>query len=200
MKTNLILLLLTALCFTFSCKNEDDNGGPINPDPEPTGPIVVNNAGFEDFPTGWPDGWWHRNEPYKVEWTDEEAFSGSHSVTIQSDTLIDDFNFWGQTITENIQTGKKLRLRVNIKTVNIEGEGASIVIRGDNTPTPEGSAELFISTQGSLYIGGTHNWKEYSVELEDSISAAIQSITVYMVLLPNTTGQIYFDDIILEYL
>ena len=200
MKTNFFILFSAILLVTFSCKNEDDDGGPITPDPEPSGPIVVNNTGFEDFPGGWPDGWWHRNEPYTVEWTDEESFSGTYSVTIQSDTLIDDFNFWGQTITENIQVGRKLRLRVNVKTVNVEGEGASIVIRGDTTPTPEGSAELFISTQGDVFIGGTHNWKEYSVELEDTIPASIRSITVYMVLLPYTTGQIYFDDIILEYI
>ena len=201
MKRNFLLLSFSfLLILNWSCKKDDDGAVVVEDDnPIPAGPIVVNNTGFEYSPSGWPDGWWHRNEPYKVEWTNEDAFSGNYSVSITSDTLVDDFNYWGQTITENIQPGKKLILRVNIKTVNVEGEGASIVIRGDNTPTPQGTAELFISTQGDIFIGGTHNWKEYSVKLEEPISPSILSISIYLVLLPYTTGQIFFDDITLTY-
>ena len=198
MKQYLSLFFALVLLLSWSCKKDDDGMPPIE-EPEPSGPIVVNNTGFEQSPASWPDGWWHTTEPYDVSWTDEDAFSGEYSVSITSDTLVDGFSFWGQSINENIQAGKKLLLRVNVKTVDVQGEGASIVIRGDNTPTPQGTAELFVSTQGDIFIGGTHNWKEYSVMLEDPIPSTIQSITVYMVLLPYTTGQIFFDDVTLTY-
>ena len=128
---NLLLFLLFVILLA-ACKQEDDDATTPMEDPN-LGPIVVNNAGFENQPTGWPDGWWHRTEPYQVSWTMDESFSGNGSVTISSDTLVDDFNYWGQSFNENIQAGKKLRLQVNVKLDNVVGEGISIVIRGDDT-------------------------------------------------------------------
>lgn len=188
--------IILASIFFLGCNKEDDDGGT----PGPTGPIELANTGLEDINNGLPVGWWSNPGPYELFTTDTTAFNGAYSAGLTSnDSTAQDFGFWAQTITDNIQVDKKLRLRVNIRAENVVGEGASIVIRGDNTLVPQGPAELFITTQDDLYIGGTHNWKEYRVALEDPITSDIQSITVYVILLPNTSGTIFFDDIILEY-
>ena len=194
MKSKTILLVLSTILLFSGCKKDEEG------QPTPTG-IVLSNTGAEQGSGGMPDDWWFRNGPYQVGWTSEEAFEGDNSIKITSDSSDDDdFGFWAISSTEGIEEGRRLRLQVSVKTVGVEGEGASIVIRGDDTTTPQGSAELFISTQGDIYIGGTSDWKDYSVDLEDFISPTIQSITVYLVLLPNTSGTVYFDNIRLTYI
>ena len=88
-------------------------------------------------------------------------------------------------------------LEVKIKS-NLIGEGISIVIRGDNTVHPTGTAEQFVTTQGSSPISGTFDWTDYGVKLAN-VDASTQSLTVYLVYLQNTTGEVYFDDISLTY-
>lgn len=194
-----LTLFVLATFLILGCKKEDDEM--IVEEPTPSGPIVLLNTGVESVDhSGIPVDWWYRAGPYQLFTTDTTAFSGNVSAGIFSDSLSADFGFWSQSTNENIQAGKKLRLRVNIKTENVVGEGASIVIRGDNTIVPQGPAELFASTQGDIFIGGTHNWKEYRVELEEPISPTIRSITIFVVLLPYTTGTIFMDEVQLSYL
>lgn len=193
----LIWIAFTAFLF-FGCKKEDDE---MIVEPAPSVPIVLTNTGIELVDNaGIPIDWWYRAGPYDLFTTDTTAFNGNQSAGLtSSDSTSADFGYWAQSTSENIQSGRKLRLRVNIKTENVIGEGASIVIRGDDAPAPAGNAELFESTEGDIFIGGTHNWKEYRVTLERPISPSIQSITVFVVLLPYTTGTVFFDDVILEY-
>ena len=47
-------------------------------------------------------------------------------------------------------------------------------------------------------ITGTFDWKEQSIKMT-KVGENIKSLTVYLVYLPNTTGEVYFDDISLTY-
>lgn len=195
-KSNYLGLFL----FLILCLSCDKDAATVIEEPILISAITMENAGFEKDPMGWPSDWWHKTEPYEVRWDSDQAYDGDGSVAIESDTLVDGFNFWGQTMAQNVQTGRKLRLRVKVKLDQVRGEGVSIVIRGDDTFSPEGNAEAFVTTQGTVYISGTHNWQEYQVTQLENMPESINSITVYLVLLPNTTGTVWFDEVKLEYL
>jgi hypothetical protein len=82
-------------------------------------------------------------------------------------------------------------LRARVRT-DLTGRGVSLVIRGDDTPRPADSAEAFATTQGRLTISGASGWVEQVVRL-DRLPTEMQSVTVYLVFLPGTTGTVTFD-------
>ena len=79
----------------------------------------------------------------------------------------------------------------------VRGEGVAIAIRTDDTVTPKGYAEAFVTTQGTAQISGSMGWREYSVTL-NQVPLTAESITVYLIYLPGTTGTVYLDDISLS--
>ena len=171
-----------------SCNKDDVRSGQL-----------LNNSDVETGSTT-PNSWYFSTGEgkYNVTWTDTESFSPSKSLKISTQTADHtDFAAWGQTINTNLPTGKSVTLKVKVKG-NMTGVGISLVIRGDDTPNPSGNAEQFITTQVSLPISGTFDWTDYSVTL-DHVDASTRSLIVYLVYLPDTTGEVYFDDISLTF-
>ncbi|NRB51304.1 MAG: hypothetical protein HRU41_26770 [Saprospiraceae bacterium] len=194
MKLNLKLKLLSLLVlplFILSCEKDDIQDGSANE--------LLSNGDLE-IGSGTPNGWFS-NAPCpdtELSWTEEEAFSPRKSLKISNPTLESTcFSFWGQSFSTDIPIGKSLSLSVQIKG-QLEGEGVSIVIRGDDSPLADGSGEQFVTTQGNSPISGTFNWTEFSIGL-GTVEPNIQSITVFLVYLPNTTGTVYFDDVSLVF-
>ena len=184
MKNSACLLFFVVLF--IGCK-DDDEGIQIltNPDVE-TGDVL-------------PNGWYLSSGQgkYAVIWTDDESYSPSKSLKIStpvSDPA--DFAFWGQSITENIPLGEDIVLRVKIKA-DLIGDGVAIAIRTDDTAPSDYQGEQFATTQGNT-ISGTFDWKEYSVKLEE-VHKDTKTVTVYLIYLSNTSGEVYFDDIMLTY-
>lgn len=185
------LFLLMALSFMIfsACSDEDE----VQP-----GQLLSNT----DVETGSdrPNSWWYSTgqDRYDLSWTEEESLSDSRSLTI-STQLADtaEFAFWAQTINNDLPYGRDVTLRVNIKG-NLSGEGVSIVIRGDDTSQPSGRAEQFMTSQGSIPISGNFEWEEFSVRLAE-IDASMKSLTVYLVYLENTSGEVFFDDVTLTH-
>ncbi len=186
-------LLFFMSLLLISCSKEE------NDVQEPAANELLSNGNLE-IGSGTPNGWF-RSAPCSntsMLWTEEEAFSPRKSLKMSNPTLESEcFSFWGQTLNTDIPTGKSLTLRVRIKG-QLEGDGISIAIRGDDTPTVSGSGEQFATTQGTSPISGTFNWTAYSLSL-GTVEPTIQSLTVYLVYLPNTTGNVYFDDVSLEF-
>ncbi len=188
MKKN-ILLLLSVLLF-IAC-NKDDDG--------PAFQSLLSNASVEDGVGNMPEGWWSNAASNIIQWTDTDAFSGNRSLVMTANNSNSNFSFWAQTLSENLNHGQKLRLSAYLKLDDVQGAGISLVIRGDESLEPEGPAEFFYSTQDTNPILGTHDWQSYSIATDKVIPSGIQSITVYLILLPNTTGTAYFDAIALGY-
>lgn len=193
MKSKLVLLIVgifVALVIAFtlqSCKDEEQ-------------PVQMVTGGNLEAGTSLPIGWYYDNgqNSYNMMWTEEEAASPKRSLKISTQVSgITNFAFWGLTINTNIPVGKDVTLKVKVKS-KLNGSGVSIAIRGDETEYPQSSAEQFISTQGKIPITGNIEWREYNVKLE-KIGTNIKSLTVYLVYLQNTTGEVYFDDISLTY-
>lgn len=196
MKLTIKLYCTFLLAFLFlwaGCNKGDDDMQDIS-----LSELLI-NGGLE-IGSGTPNGWFN-NAPCpntNVSWTEEEAFSPRKSLKISNTTLESDcFSYWGQTLNTDIPTGKSLTLRVRIKA-QLEGQGVSIVIRGDDTPNISGFAEQFATTQSVSPISGTFDWTEYSISLSP-VEETTQSLTVYLVYLENTTGDVYFDDVSLEF-
>jgi hypothetical protein len=81
----------------------------------------------------------------------------------------------------------------------LSGPGVSLAIRGDDTTSLNGSgAEQFSATEGKISISGTFDWKEYQVKMVN-VKADIKSLTVFLIYMPGTQGEVYFDDVSLTY-
>lgn len=165
-------------------------------------PIQLSLNGDMESGSGFPESWFNFKGTdgtgnYSVEWTNNDYRSPSRSLKISSAAKIaDSFAYWGQQKCGNIPKGKSVTLKARIKG-NLSGAGVSIAIRCD--PAGTGSSSLlFVSTQGNTEITGTFDWREYTLASE-AVPDATSCILVFLVLLPNTSGEVYFDDVALTY-
>jgi hypothetical protein len=159
---------------------------------------TLQNGGFEAGHT-LPTSWWRGGLGYTgfyFTWEEGGSWEGTRAVSIsRTNASPTNFGFWAQTIFADDFRGGPATLKVRVKT-DLVGQGLSIVIRGDDTPQPTGSSEVFATTQGQTPITGTQDWTEYTVTL-DEVPFSIQGLTIYLVFLPETTGTVSFDAAVL---
>lgn len=198
-QASITIIAIAFLLALYTGCSEDDNG--VAP---PTKLQILQNTDVESG-NGLPSGWWFAGADtvtggFRTTWSTEEAVSPIHSLKLSQEEVNnpDVFAFWAQTINTDIPTGKKLTLTASIKT-DLTGPGVAIVIRGDDTDPPSGNGEAFVTTQGLITITGEDDWLEYFIAMPD-VPDDILSITVFLILLPSSTGVVYFDDITLTYL
>lgn len=190
MKTYYWISLLIIVLLYSSCKKEDAQ-------PEVT---LVMNGNFEQKLQNWAIGDnpsdQNNNSVYDMGYTDEAASSPKYSIKISCNEIKNDsaFSYFVQSniSTRNIAVGAKLTLKAKIKTVNLEGNGVSIAIRGDN----KGSLVFFTTSEGKTPILGTKDFTEYSMVL-NSYPVGIDNLMIFLVYLPETTGTAFFDDVTL---
>jgi hypothetical protein len=169
--------------------------------PEESKPVqILLNSDVEDG-VGSPEHWSSAEvgpqpgNDYTFEWSVSEAHSGSHSLLIKLNAVSDHdaFAYWNQLIDTNIPHGKKLALRATVKT-SLAGQGVGIMVRGDDASGPS----VWATTQGAVSITGVHDWYAVSTTL-GNVPAGITKLWVFLMLFPNSTGSVYFDDIELTY-
>jgi hypothetical protein len=181
----LTCLLFIVLSFT-SCKEDEIQSNQL-----------VVNGNLEQGSTS-PDGWWSNSanpDNFNFIWTEDESFSGNKSISISTQTAdASEFAYWGQTINNNLPTGKSVTLSVRIKG-DLSGEGVVVVLRGDDA---SGNMEQFVTTEFTEEITGVFDWKEYSIKL-DNVDASTKKLIVFLLFLYDTSGEVYFDDISLTY-
>lgn len=187
-----MLLVLVPVC---GCGGDDGTSPPLL---EPT-QILLNpdvEAGADS-----PEHWTSAQEgpqpdnDYVFEWSEAEANSGSRSLMIQLNTVVDQtaFAHWSQSIDSGIPRGKRLVLEVVVKTI-LQGDGAGFMVRADDDSGPIGYA----TTQGEFSITGTRDWYAVSIVLE-AVPEGTTSLHVFLMMFPGTRGAVYFDDIELTY-
>ena len=165
--------------------------------PDKEGALLRNGSLENGF--GKPKGWWNKTIPNKALWTKKQSYNAERSIAIKSLKDKGGFSFWAQTIKADSISGKSPILKVFIKAEELAGQGAAIAIRCDDTLKPDGNAEIFSTTQNRIKIIGNTDWMEYSVQLNTNISDDIKSVTIYLILLPESSGTVYFDEISLSY-
>lgn len=189
MNTFRFALLSLAVVLLFNgCKKED---------PQPLTSLVT-NGNVEQQLQGWAFNYAKSNQAnpngYDFGFTDETAASPRYSLKINCNQVKNDssfFSYYQQKLsTKDISVGAKLTLKAKIKTVNLTGNGVSLVLRGD-----QGSKTVFfVSTEGKTTITGTKEFTEYNVTV-DSFPGNVDNLVLFLVYLPKTTGSVYFDDV-----
>jgi hypothetical protein len=146
-----------------------------------------------------PDGWYKSEDSPVLEWTDKVARTGKKSLKISLPEKKDNVYAWGCTINNSLPYEKILTLKVCLKTEDLRGQGACLTLRADDTKEPSGKAEMYATTQGKRIIKGSEDWTEYTLSFSAPLLKEMKSITIYLIVLPATSGGIYFDDITLSY-
>lgn len=191
MKTHIRITLISLILLgSFSACNDD----PANPD---VIQLLVNSsveAGSQQ-----PNKWFANTNGgnYVTAWSDDHAFTGSKSLKIISDENVGEFAYWYQSIQSDIPHGRRLKLSSMIKLdhVDMNSDGVSIAVRGDDNL---GKRVFFYTTQGDIPISGVEDWENYSIEMKSNIPEEVSSLWVFLILLDDTKGTVYFDDILLE--
>ncbi|MEM7368798.1 MAG: hypothetical protein AAF587_09340 [Bacteroidota bacterium] len=132
-------------------------------------------------------------------WVSGDGFESSRSLKITQNTEEIEYIYWAQTRMGRPLNGKTVVLKAMVRASGLEGQGATLIVRGDHSDEPKGEGESLATSQGIAKIIGSHDWTEYEVVLEEGMDKKTESVSVYLALLPETTGTVYFDQISLSY-
>ena len=179
------MLILLAL----SCNKDDDKGG--------VSQNFVTNGDIENGRQDWNIGFSGQGlgNIYEHGVSDEFATSPQSSLFISCDKVNnrEEFTYFVQSFpASSFKKGDNLTLKVQVKGENLMGTGVSVAFRGDKDGVS--SPVFFKTTQGFNPLIGTFPFKEVKVNLNPYLGDADQ-IIVFLILLPETTGKVYFDDI-----
>jgi hypothetical protein len=179
------LAAVVVLLFLWSCAKKD-----VSPAVQ-----LFANTDMETGTTG-PVNWWHQGNGTSAVflWTATTGSSGTHSLEISSSASLSQVVYWGQSITTKIPVGKDLTLKVLIKG-KITGPGAAVAVSCLNASSTT-QAEQFSTTQGTSVIQNNADWMPYTVKLS-GVHSDIIEIRTYLMMLPGSTGSVYFDDVTL---
>lgn len=200
MKTTILFaLLITSFALLNGCKKNEPQVQSID--------NVVTDGDFESSPyQDWTSSPYRaattNPNNYSVVYSTEAASSPSHSIKVSLTASSNDstFHIFQQvinTIARSIPTGAKLTLKVKIKTVNLQGNGVSLVVGGNQGADGKYAPTFYSSTEGKTLIVGTNDFKEYSLTV-DALPANTTSLYVALFYLPKTTGTVYYDDVSLS--
>ena len=183
-----VLISFTALSLS-ACGSEQVTGV------DDPGVPTLQNGGFEDG-SALPDHWRQGGtglDGFILSYDADGAWEGDRCVSIsRARNTPDLYSYWAQTIPVGGSPSGLLELRARIRT-ELSGEGMAMVIRGDNTAGSQGFADAFATTQGAAPITGSAGWTEHTLRLSNPLPSGLESITVYLVYLSNTTGSVSFD-------
>lgn len=133
----------------------------------------------------------------------ETFLSGDRSLFIENqDSLNMNFAVWRQSYNGPMPSeGRRLTLRAHLKGENIQlnSPESNIYISMRMFPVEDSNGTTFnryLSSNFRFRIFGTFDWQRFSISIP-SIPNDIEYIMVYLVMGPQTTGRVYFDDITL---
>jgi hypothetical protein len=186
---------------TGSCEKE-----PTTVEAETVEPVQLLFNGDVELGERLPDGWFAASAQlaqYVFTWADGNAARGRRSVGIRtsSTALSPSFAYWYQFVPVPPTTSPAAVTYVltgSVKLEQVTGAGVAIAIRGDDRSSDErGAATTFATTQGSQILTGTRDWTRISVMLS-AVPRNIDQFTVFLLHLTNSSGAVYFDDLMLS--
>jgi hypothetical protein len=141
--------------------------------------------------------------PFRVGVSDAIFFSGNRSLFLEgTDSLATNSVAWVQHYTGPMpKEGRRLRLRLHMKGENIQlnsfNSNVWVTLRTWPVEGPNRSTiGRSVSSQRSNFIEGTFDWTPFEIILPSFPSDA-NRISVFLVMGPQTTGTVFFDDITL---
>ena len=122
------------------------------------------------------------------------AKATSFTLGMGTSTLNDStsYCFWTNSFSPpaTLRVGRSLTLKAKVRLDHIQGKGVSLALRGDRKSQ---TSVLFTTTDGQLPLTGTAGYTEYAVTLP--YSASVDTLVLYFVLLPRTTGTVTFTNV-----
>jgi hypothetical protein len=202
MKSVLSLIALITTCYLLiGCKKQE-----TQPQIQSIANVVTNwdfeLPPFQDWSSSSYKAAASKPNNYSVVYSTEATSSPSHSIKVSLAASPNDttFHIFQQVInatTSSIATGAKLTMKVKIKTVNLQGNGVSLVLGGNQGVDAKYAPTFYASTEGKTSIVGTNEFKEYSLTV-DALPSKTTSLYVALFYLPKTTGTVYYDDVTLS--
>jgi len=220
---SLLFTLLSLSLFIFSCdddglgdgefqslvaNNPGDqaeigivNGGLYNGDME-----ILNNV-EPNLPSGWDDGIFSFQPPNNYEFSHEENITiddRSARISVSNIDNLEESAFFTQSIRNvELPIGALVRLRAYVRTQDLAGGGFAMFVVGadaDGNTTDQFGNFLFriSSFQETRFVSGTTNWTEYTTDIA-SLPAGIETLDVFLNIRPSTIGDIFFDNVVLEF-
>ena len=180
-------ILIFTIFVIYGCKKDSS--------PQITSLLKNGNieTGFDGWSFGHGYGLVSNPNGYDFGYTSEAATSPKNSLKINCNSVKNDsaFCYYSQSFpAEKITVGKKITLKVKIKTVNITGNGISLAIRGDK----DKKQSFFFSTETTKVIKGNSDFTEYTLTT-DAYKGDASTIYIFLVFENKTTGYVYFDDV-----
>ncbi len=122
--------------------------------------------------------------------TKASSFTLGMSTSALTDTAT--YCYWGYSFSPptSLRVGRSLTLKAKVRLDQVQGKGISLVLRGDRKGR---TAVLIASTEGQIPMRGTADFTEYSVTLP--YTTGVDSLTIYLLMRPNTTGAVTFTDV-----
>lgn len=133
-------------------------------------------------------------------WVNGDGFESSRSLKITQNTEEIEYIYWAQSRMGRPLNGKTVVFKAMVRASGLVGQGAALIVRGDHSDEPKGEGESLATSQGIAKIVGSHDWTEYEVILEGGMDKRTESVSVYLALLPETTGTVHFDNMSWGYL
>lgn len=185
--TSLSIIAILGLFAISSCNDSSENPDIIQ--------LLINYS--VEAGSSAPNKWWANEGSYTSAWSGDQSFSGSKSLVLSSNNDVGDFGYWTQTVVDDIPNGRRLRLSSMIKLDDIDplSNGVSMAVRGDDA---DENSVFFYTTQGDIPIRGNEDWTKYSIDMKSQIPESTERMLVFLILLNDTYGTVYFDDITLE--
>ncbi|GAB3549995.1 hypothetical protein [Spirosoma fluminis] len=121
------------------------------------------------------------------------SFTLGMSTLALTDTAA--YCYWAYSFSPptSLRVGRSLTLKARVRLDQVQGNGVSLVLRGDRKGQ---TAVLIASTEGQIPMKGTADFAEYSVTLPYTIG--VESLIIYLLMMPNTTGAATFTNISLS--
>jgi hypothetical protein len=163
------------------------------------GSMEVPNTVLTDLPNGWRGqiAFFAGLNNFRFRQSDDRPFEGRFSLRIEADEPDDPSEYpYAQQIISgpDIPAGAETRLRARIRTEELESGGYELLLL---TPNGQGGFAV-IATSGQIAAPGTSDWQEVIAETP-SFPLFLTELQVWIRLLPNTTGSLFADDVVLEY-
>ncbi len=184
-----VLCLVTLL---WAC---EDSNEVIEPTFEPV--QLLKNGDFEEGASSWyfSPATYTSTLPnhYEGELMEENE---NHVLSLSSPKYGNpsEFAYWAQSINidmdtvQNLPTNPIIMFKAQLKMDDVKGEGISLAINLGNE-----SLYVFKTTEATIEIkGSSSEYEEY--ELEIPFDMLIEEIEVYLVMMPETQGMVYFDN------
>ena len=215
MRNNIFLILISSLIFLFSCDDDglgDGKWGAVitnNPGDEVdfgvvvgglfNGDMEINNQIETNLPSGWNDRVAGFVSPNNYDFFHTDTFAIDSLSARINGYDIDNQNEYGYLLQRieapNIPPAALVRIRGKVKTDDLFGNGFNMMIYGFGV---NGNLIFGVETVNETrFVRGDTDWTEYTSSIA-SFPAGLDQIEVRLAIGPNTTGDVYFDDIVIE--